>query len=104
MKRKIKKVITQLKTLTDLWANLRKLGKPPVSRENNGTRHPKTVTMEDEKVLKIKTNKQEPIIQTVEGVKRIVDENNTHTHKNTCTWWDAIMKKEDMINKTVKCR
>lgn len=61
MKRKTKhkkKVITELKTLKELWANLLKLGKNlPPSEKHNGTRHPKTVTVDNENVTEIKLTK-----------------------------------------------
>lgn len=44
MNETLKKVIIESKTLTDLWANLRKPGiKLPLPEKHNGTRHPKTL-------------------------------------------------------------
>lgn len=77
MNETLKKVIIELKTLMDLWANLQKPWEnlpPPV--KHNGTQHPKTVTVDDKNISKTETkrqnDKQEPIIQTVEAVKKIV--------------------------------
>lgn len=44
-----KRAIIELKTLTDLWANFKKVGKHPLPKKHNGTRHPKTVTDDEEK-------------------------------------------------------
>lgn len=44
----LKNMITELKTLLDLRANLLKLGRAPSPRKQHGTRRLKTVTMDKE--------------------------------------------------------
>lgn len=53
-KKKEKKAIIESKTLTDLWANLRKPRKPPASRKTQWHTTSQKQIMDDENIFKNK--------------------------------------------------